>query len=998
MSTMLGQAATRWRRFAVLCLAAGPLMAAAAVHGQGGVGTISGRVTDPATQLPILGATVQIEGTRLGAVVGPDGRYRIANVPAGSHTVIAASIGYASARQTVQVGPNAVVTADFTLPVSAVSLAEFVVTGVAGGERVRTIGNSVARVNAVEAVALGAPPTVSTLLNARAPGVVIGFATGRLGASQEINIRGRSSLGLGDSPLIYVDGVRVNTATTTGPSGGGFGGQGAQIAGRINDIDPNDIESIEVIKGPAAATIYGTEASSGVIQIFTKRGAVGTRPAFALQVQQGAIWFRDPSGRIPTNYQRDPVTNEIVTWNGVEQEKARGTPLFRTGHAQTYQGSVSGGVDQVRYYLSGSYQDDNGVEPNNELQQFSLHANVNVTPSAKFDVGASLHFVDLKARLGTDLGASALLGAVGGHILRNANSRGFAFGFPPEVSWELWDNMSDVNRFTASGVLNHRPTNWLSQRLLAGIDYTGDDSRALERFAPPDLAVYLSPTGALGRIQQTLRHSTRLTFDYAATGRADVTSDFSASTSIGLQAFRTNSDQSALGGTAFPGVGVETVSATSIPIAASQSETVNTTVGGYVQEKFGFRDRLFLTGAVRVDNNSAFGEDFKWVTYPKFDVSWVASEEPFWRWSSVVNTLRLRAAYGESGRSPQTFSALRTFTPVQGPGSTNAVTPNTAGNPNLKPERGKEIEAGFEAGFFNRLTVDFTYFNKKTVDVIINQAVAPSTGFPGSVPTNLGRVDNSGVELLATLNALDRENWQWSITGNFATSNDVIKDLGTVPGAITSPGAANRVGYPIGGVWTRRVVSADRDPTTNLPVNVLCDGGPGAAPVACAGAPFVFLGTTTPKRTGAIINTLTIMKRLRLYGMVDFQRGNLQANSNEELRCTGGFGYLVCEENFFPERFSPVRLAETVGTARAMGIIDQYFQDASYFKLRELSATYTIPERWLRGVSGASVTLVGRELATWTDYRGLDPDVSVAVDQARLPQLSRFNAIFNVRF
>src|SRR5213078_567535 len=146
-----------------------------------------------------------------------------------------------------------------------------------------------------------------------------------------------------------------------------------------------------------------------------------------------------------------------------------------------------------------------------------------------------------------------------------------------------------------------------------------------------------------------------------------------------------------LGGTGFPAPGVELVSATATAAASSQSQTINTTIGAYAQQQFGWRERLFLTGAVRVDNNSAFGEDFKWVTYPKLSGSWVVNEEPFWHWSNVVNTLKLRAAYGESGRQPVTFSALRTFLPVQGPGGVSAVTPGSIGNPDLKPERGKEL-------------------------------------------------------------------------------------------------------------------------------------------------------------------------------------------------------------------------------------------------------------------------------------------------------------------
>jgi TonB-linked SusC/RagA family outer membrane protein len=987
-----------WRRVVVAWLVAGPCMVASVpAHAQNSVGAIAGRVTDARTALPAAGAHVVVEGTTLTGVVGNDGRYGIANVPAGSHTVSVRLIGFNGASQSVQVSAGGTSTADFALQVSAIPLEEIVVTGTAGGARLRSIGNSVAKINAAEAVALGAPQTLTNLLNARAPGLVVNFATGRLGAGGAINIRGRSSLSLGDSPLIYVDGVRVNSATNTGPSGGGgLGSQGSAVADRLNDIDPGDIESIEVIKGPAAATIYGTEASSGVIQIITKKGAAGPKPEFTLQLSSGTIRFRDAENRVPTNYMRDASGN-IVTWNAVKVQKSLGAPLFRTGQTRQAAGSVSGGFNQARYRLSASYEDDDGVEPNNELKQVSLHANLGVTPNERLDLSSSLHYVKLDNRLGTDFGASALLGAVGGHALLFPNSRGY-YAVPPEVTWELWDNTQDVTRFTGSGTVNHRPLSWLSQRLLLGVDYTGDDSRVLERFATPELAVYLAPTQARGRITQTLRNSTRLTVDYGASARAALLPSVAATTSFGLQVFRTESNTSRLGGIGLPGVGVESVSAVATPAVPTQEEVVNTTVGGYAQEQFAWRDRLFLTAALRVDNNSAFGEDFKWVTYPKADVSWVISEEPYWSVRDVVNTLRLRAAYGESGRSPDSFSALRLFDPVQGPGGSSAITPASQGNPNLRPEVGRELEVGFETELFRRLTLDFTYFSKKTEDVIVNQAVAPSSGFPGTVPMNLGRVDNSGLELQATLRALDLPSVQWTIAGSLATNHDEIKELGFEAGPVSSPGAANREGYPIGGIFVRRVVSAERHPTTGLATNVLCDGGPGNAPMPCAGAPFLFIGTTTPKRSGSIANTVTVHQRLRLYGLVDFQRGNILWNANDFLRCSGAFGAPLCHANYYPEQYDPRYLATASIAALQQGLFETTYQDASYFKLREVSATYMVPEKWLGGLSAASLTIAARELATWTDYEGIDPDFSGANEQARLPQLSRLTATLNIRF
>ncbi|MEO5814330.1 MAG: SusC/RagA family TonB-linked outer membrane protein [Gemmatimonadaceae bacterium] len=974
---------------------------------QQGTATITGVVTDARSKQPVSGASVIIINTRFGAQTGADGRYRIGGVPSGSAIVSARRIGYATQRHTAAANGDQVVV-NFDLEPAAAALDEVVVTGTAGGELRRSVGNSVATINADEAISKSGAQSVSTLIGARAPGVVILPNTGRLGAGPSIQIRGRNSIGLDNSPLLFIDGVRVNNATTAGPVAppGRLGGQASNVSGRLNDISPEDIESIEIIKGPAAATIYGTEAANGVIQIITKKGSAGNRPSTTFVTEQGSIFLRDAAGRVPTNYAKDP-SGTIVAWNGVQSESDRGTPIYKTGQTRKYNGSISGGRDALSFYVSTSYQNDLGVEPNNTLRQGTFRANFNVQPSPNIDFSSSLGYVSLSSHLGADVGASALLGAVVGHPLLFPNARGFYPNFTPDIPQTLYDNAQGIRRFVGSSTITHRPTSWFTHHVIVGVDETGDDSRAIEHFtSTPAQVALIGAVAAGGSIGQTLRHNTIVSSEYSATAKASITSAISSSSSIGGQFYRTELNSSFLGGTGFPGLGVETVNSASSPAVSTQSQTLNTTIGAYGQQQFSWRERLYVTAGLRVDNNSAFGDKLKWVTYPKVSGSWVLSEEPFWKQNSVLNSMRLRAAYGQSGRQPAAFSALRTFSPAQGPGGTSGVTPNSIGNANLKPERGSEVELGFETQVLERLSLDFTYYNKKTTDLIINQPVAPSSGFYVSTPTNLGRVDNSGLELLATLQALSRKNVAWEIVGNLGTNKDVIKDLGGVGGVVLSAGQTNVVGGPIGGIYTKRVVSADRDATTNLASNVLCDGGEGKPAVACASAPFVFIGTPTPKVTGSVANTISLFGRFRLYGLVDFKRGNRVANFNEQLRCTGAVGAPLCRANYYPLEFNPVYLAERVGTAGAQGITDQYYQDGSFSKLREISLTYTLPPVLLRGFQAASITLSGRDLHTWTNYGGLDPEVnlnnaatsSATGDQAVTPPLSRFIATFTLKF
>jgi TonB-linked SusC/RagA family outer membrane protein len=991
-----------WRRphTAGFLLATALLLAAGTAQAQS---TVTGRVTDARSTLPLAGVAVEVEGTRLGAMTDSTGQYRINGVRSESQTLIARRIGYASLRRTVNVTSGQSATVDFALVVSATMLDEIVVTGTAGGELRRSIGNAVTTVDASDMLAKSAATNISSLLNARAPGVNIVPTSGRLGAGPAIQIRGRSSIGLSNNPLLYIVGVRANNNSGTGPVAvsGSLGGQGSQVGGRLNDINPDDIESIEVISGPAAATIYGTEAASGVIQIITKRGRVANKPAMSFRMETGSLYFRDAENRVPTNYARD-ASNNIVTWNGVTAEADSGRQLFRTGLTRRYIGAASGGRDAIRYYVSGAYENDYGIEPNNALRQFSTHANLNNSLGAATELTTSLNYTQKSEHLGADQGLSSLIGAQYGHpvVFRTPGARGFYANFPPDVARELFDNAVGVNRFTGSMTLNNNSFNWLSHRAIVGVDYTTEDARAIEKFATPELAPLLSAAQASGRINQTLRRNTIITADYSGTAKFNLTSTIGSSSSIGGQYYNTESNASSLGGTGFPAPGVETVSSVANPVGSTQSQTINTTIGAYAQQQFSWRDRLYFTAALRVDNNSAFGEDFKWVTYPKASASWIMSDESWWPLAGKVNTFRLRGAYGESGRQPNAFSALRTFTPITG---ANAITPGSIGNPDLKPERGKELELGFESNFWNRLDLNVTYFTKKTYDVIINQAVAPSSGFSASRPMNLGRVDNRGVEAQATFQAIRRSNFSWEVSGNLGTNKDVVKDLGGVPSLVTTFGPANVVGYPVQGMWSRVVRSAVRNPATGLALtdtaSLRCENGTTQG-APCTTAPFMFMGTQTPKVTGAVANTFNIGKRLRLFALADFKRGHTGYSSVELIRCSGSAGAGLCRANYYPNEYDIKYLAAATTVAASAGgaYIDQFFGDLSFVKLRELSATYSIPERWTRGAS-TSFTLAARELHTWTDWRGLDPEGFIGTsDQAVTPPLNRILATFTIKW
>ena len=962
---------------------------------QGQDSALAGVVLAATTSIPLEGARVTIEGTSLLQTTDANGRFRFPAVAGGEVTLRVARVGYQAVAVAARAGQTDL---RVLLREAAVRLDEIVVTGQPEATERRAVGNSIATIDAPAALELSGAGDVGKLINGRAAGVTILPNSGRVGAGPSITVRGLGSLSLNTQPLLYIDGVRVNNDVLSGPqSAGGL------VISRLNDIAPEDIESIEIIKGPAAGTIYGTEASNGVIQIITKKGRAGAKPQINLTVKQGTSWFQNPEGRIPSNFGLDEAGN-VVSQNLVQQESDRGTPIWKNGYAQGYNLSATGGSSAVQYYLSGTYDDDDGIDPTNRSRRFAGHANLSFPINDRLDIGTSLNYVKGKYHIGTDYSDGPFLNTLYGlPVLASGPTRGFLQA-PPEAYYSgVFDNTQDLSRFTGSVTVNHRPVQWFSHRLTLGLDQTGEDNEALTLFMPPDVAQFFDPVSARGSLFLNRQDVAFYTADYSATARFNLSPKVSSSSSIGGQYYQRRVDSVGVEGLEFPAPGLRTGNSTATT-TGSQDFVTNKTIGLFAQQQFGFKDRVFLTGGLRIDNNSAFGDNFDLATYPKVSGTWVVSEEPFWR-IGFVNALKLRAAYGASGEQPQSFAALRTYAPSTGPNDDPTVTPQFVGNPDLKPERGQEIELGFEAGLFNRIGIDFTVFSKQTKNAILLRGVPPSGGFPGPQFVNIGQVSNKGIELQVNAQPVATPRFSWELGASVATASNYIKDLGGIPSISTFPPQSEVEGYPIGSYFIKRVVSAEVD-ADGAVTSALCDGGPGSAPVDCASAPLVFAGTPIPKVTGAFTSTLTLFKNLRVYGLVDFKRGHRRLNTDHLIRCDL---IVNCEEAVSPAGRDP-RLLADIQLGADLQTVNSFIEDASFFKLREISASYTLPDRWAGafGAKRATITVSGRNLHTWTSYGGLDPESqssqgggSAALeffDQAVTPTLAQFVTTISLTF
>ncbi|MBV9773625.1 MAG: SusC/RagA family TonB-linked outer membrane protein, partial [Gemmatimonadetes bacterium] len=723
---------------------------------------------------PLVGATVTVVGTSLRGVTSQTGEYRIAGVPVGSYDVSASILGYAPVTQRMSIASGQTATANFTLTASALEIGGLVVTATGREQRQREIGSSVGVVNTSE-VQLAPVTSASQLLQGRVAGAVVLQSSGTTGSGARVRIRGNNSMSLSNAPLIIIDGVRVESAETGAGSALGFG-VGGQTPSRLNDINPEDIESMEVLKGPAAAALYGTAAANGVIQITTKRGRAG-RTEFRAWSEYGRL---DQTTEFPVNTYA--LGNTVTATNpnrGVDRcdivrlaigSKPTGTQVGCTGITQTYTfspltnsatspfqdgnrnntgASVSGGSEAATYYLSGDYEKENGVLPQNHLNRIRVQANTTGRVGSKLNIGSNIAYLTNRLQIPQSDNASFGIFPMGlyGSALPSFVESQQGYQSDPQFAYD-WLTYQRYSRITGSLRGDYRPLSWLSMNGNVGLDrYAREDLNRVPRvsaYGPAFGGVYTN-----GWIQNYGHDIYDLTSNGSATGTFNVGQDLVSTTSVGTQYIRENFHRIyAFGATLTPGIETSLAGA-STDFSAGEDNTLNATVSAYLQQQFAWRDRVFLNAAVRGDQNTSFGNNIGWIWYPSFSGSWVISEEPFFPHVNALSNLRLRAAYGQAGLRPGASDAIQaygaqvaTFSGADQP----AIIFNLIGNPDLKPERSTEYELGFESGFVdNRVGLELTYFNKKSINALVSKPLPLSLGSAGSRFENLGRVDNRGV-------------------------------------------------------------------------------------------------------------------------------------------------------------------------------------------------------------------------------------------------------------
>ncbi|HUG39266.1 MAG TPA: SusC/RagA family TonB-linked outer membrane protein [Longimicrobiales bacterium] len=933
-------------------------------------GRLQGRVLDASSQRPLQGAQVLVVGTGAGTVSGANGRYLIMNVPAGPQTVRVQLIGYGQTEREVDIPAGGTATLDIALDQSAIELGEVVVTGQGEAVQRRQLSTTVDVIGEQE-IALAPAVTVDQLLQGRVEGATVNMQSAQPGTSSLIRFRGVKSVFASQTPVIYIDGVRVDNDASTAA------GTGGEQSSALADLLTADIERIEIIKGGAASTLYGSDAANGVIQIFTKKGRPGA-PRITVRTEMGQDvpelkYMFDVGLTFPDQVEAGEVPADFL-----ERE------FFRTGFYQRYHAGVSGGESAFTYNVSANVQNGEGIQPKNDNTLYALRGGLVAHASERFQIDFSGSYT--RSSFGRLYNGTAIADPLTTFEVGDALFFSGADSLRQALRIFLMPDIDEqVDRFLFSTAGNYRASDLISARLAVGVDTRASEQR---QFHP----IGFTPGEIRGGIFRFDRKFNSVTLEAATTLSWPRGDWFESSLTLGAQGFRDVENVLFATGVGFALPGAPQVDqAAIIDASEARSEVFN---GGYfAAERLTLWDRLTLDAGVRLDFNSAFGEEVGFEAYPKAGIAYVLSEEPFFRDAiGFISDLKLRAAYGQAGKFPQPFLRDRTFNAISFRGE-SAPRFDNPGNFDLAPEVTSTREAGFDLGALNnRLGLSFTWYDATTDDALMFVPEPPTTG-QGTQLRNVGQITNTGIEVGANATLLNRRDYVWTVNATFQTVDNRVTDMsGAAPFFVEAqkyvcgpphdcdPDSPGLEEMPVGAWYL------------TTPIDTNGDGFPDASERR-------FTGTSAlPDRSGSFGTRLTMFNRLTVSALADwatgfdvFDWGSVWATFNgifrEELlecpevredpeaalNCPAAFPirYDLSGEPVRRSNGSLVRFSQSAARSA-------FIQPGDYLKFRELSARYTVPEGWLArtGLAAASVYGSWRNVATFSQNILIDPELN----------------------
>jgi len=955
-------------------------------------GAIRGRVTDAATGQPVVDVRVTIAQTALGTTTLPTGQYALSGVPAGHHLLLVRRVGYAMARQEVDVTAGDTMEVNVALRAAAVALDAIVVTGTGAPAERKVLGNTVESVPGEVVNGAAGATTVDQALEGKITGALISQNTGVPGGGISIRLRGTSTILGNAEPLWVVDGVIVDNSSQALVSLGANAGRGnAALSNRLSDIAPGDIDHIEVLKGAAAAALYGSRANSGVIQIFTKRGRQGpARVTVGSEVGLSETPKKFAFNMAPKAGWTDVVYGGADSLGAPVQRYDIQDSIWRTAASTVNRVSVSGGSGGTSYYLSGDYDAQQAIVQAEGRHHSTVSATFSQQLRPNLDIRLSGSFLQTHSDFIPE--GEQTQGVLTNLIFTPTSVKPFydpnlgRYPYNPVLGPNVFTVLhtfeapQDVTRLIGSAEASFHPIPSITLHAVVGLDDYRDEDKYLQ---PP----FSTGSGFLGSIVNPVRISRSVNTDFTATHVAHPSSALGLTSTLGYHYTSTHSDLVSAGASNLP---IDQTTVGGATQTASQALADLRTVGGFAEERVGLSDRLFVTGALNVEGASAFGPDERWQAYARLGGSWLLDQEPFFRNSALgrrVSTLRLRAAYGETGGTPPNqYAQFDNYFNVSFSGKPGLAASSLAGNPNLRPERQRETEGGLDLGLFDeRASAELTYYHRRTSDLVLPVLLNPSSGSLLQFQ-NVGVVSDHGWEAAFSTVNVNRSRFVWRTRLSLTHDRTRVDKLITAADTLLSD-YLNAVipGQPIGAFLGGYYVRNPDGSILYAPVNVTMQGKPYTLllPVRATdtlpngtvvGARKV-LGDPNPSLVASLSNSFELGRRVQLSVLLDGRFGNKVANFTRRITELFGVDKDVEREitgDTVPRTFS-------LNPAGRSLIYEEYIEDGSFVKLREIALSIHFDQRFARhfGAETMDLRIAARNLHTWTSYRGLDPEVNL---------------------
>ncbi|MBM4171441.1 MAG: SusC/RagA family TonB-linked outer membrane protein [Ignavibacteria bacterium] len=1018
---------------------------------------VSGKVTDSKTGAPLIGANVILKPTAFGAATDVNGMFSI-DVPrsrAGESMVLEVSyLGYQKASFPFELAGNLLQNVE--LKEDVLNLQTVVVTGMGAAIEKQKLGVTIGNVSS-DAVVNSKALDVISAIQGKVANVEVTSASGEPGASTYIRIRGAHSITGGTQPLIVVDGSPVNNQEI------GISVGGVTQMNRASDINPKDIESIDILKGAAAAALYGSRAQNGVVLITTKSGKPG-KPKVSYDVsysfdeitsvQPLQQKFGQGSGGVAS-------TTSPFSWG---PELAPGTPtynhernMFQTGNILDNNFTISGGNEWTTYYLSAGRTDQKGtIVGKSSYDRNSVRVKASQRISEKINVTGNIQFVDVSSeRIQKGSNVSGLLLAAwrtppsfdnslyldptnGFHRSYRLQSPttlkvGRGYDNPYFIVYEHV-NDSEVGRTFGNIRVDFDPFDWLNISYTLGHDYTNDERRTV---LPPSSSG--APTGQVTRekfsTQETdgnLVITVEQKFDFA---------DMNATLLLGQNMNQRKYDAFSTTGNDMAVYGFNQLDNTA-SYTPDEFSSIVRSESFFGQLTLELYNQLFLTAALRNDGSSTFGKSQKRHWYPKVSAAWEFTKlDLFTEISDVLNFAKLRLAYGEAGQEPGVYTTITAFgssTSAFGDGWGASFTSSAygfggfytsggKGQDKIKPQRSKEFELGLDLGLLDeKIGIEFTYYNSKTTDAIFSLPLAPSTGYTSQVQ-NAGTINNKGYELSITAQPINITNFKWDLGLIYAKNKNEVESLPgaefiSLGGFTSAHGSANQ-GYPLPMIRGYDYVRFGLGIVyNNVDIDKTYTGWkPGELYIHTTGYPVQdpqirLIGNPNPDWTGSVRSTFTLFGEIEISALIDIKQGGDVWNGTKGAimyfgtsQATADRGTKVIFEGKGPGAGKEVVKDQAYYTgvgSSFVGPSSANMEDGSYVKLREIAIAYTLRNEFIKdlvGISSIDFRLSARNLKTWTDYTGIDPETNLTggtnlrgLDYFNNPQVR--NIILSLRF